>query len=220
MRIAGKLTVKDWKELSENLDEDNNRNWGVAVHFFEERVRTRYLKPIRAILRIEENNGEGFAVVNLQCSLIETIECFINGWIYNTQDFKWYNKTINNGLAKIDGANLKRNDKIFTSFLEKREPFKNFEIDGEVFFKNVRCALLHETQTKNNWLIKKDSSKTKCYEERGEMKIIYRDQFQDDLEELIKNYKKALVKGEEFDGISSVNLRANYKSKLKHICKQ
>ena len=79
MRIAGTLTTKDWNELITNLNSEKDENWGLAFHFFEERMRTRYLNPINAILKMPDNLGEGFAVVNLQCSLIETIESFING---------------------------------------------------------------------------------------------------------------------------------------------
>src|SRR5690554_3867198 len=82
MRIAGKLTIKQWKELEQTLNNREDVCWEYAFRFFEERIETRYLEPIEAILNIGNNKGEGFAVVNLQCSLIETIESFINGWVY------------------------------------------------------------------------------------------------------------------------------------------
>ena len=85
MRIAGQLTVKDWEELKSILKPEENENWDNAFHFFEERIRTRYLEPIQSILDMERYEGEGFAAVSLQCSLIETIESFINGWVYNAK---------------------------------------------------------------------------------------------------------------------------------------
>ena len=88
MIVAGTLTDKDWKELACTLKPEENKNWGNAFHFFEERIRTRYLEPIQSILDMEKYEGEGFAIVNLQCSLIETIESFINGWIYNQKENK------------------------------------------------------------------------------------------------------------------------------------
>ncbi|SHI60853.1 hypothetical protein SAMN04488096_10315 [Mesonia phycicola] len=103
MRVAGTLTVNDWKELTYILKPEKNENWGNAFHFFEERIRTRYLEPIQAILEIEKYNGEGFAAINLQCSLIETIESFINGWVYNSSNNKWYDKKIENGYAQMGG---------------------------------------------------------------------------------------------------------------------
>ena len=79
MRIAGNLTISNWLELSINLKCDSYDDWSIAFQYFEERIKTRYINPIKSILDIGYNLGEGFAVVNLQCSLIETIESFING---------------------------------------------------------------------------------------------------------------------------------------------
>ena len=100
LRIAGNLTIKDWEDLEKKLDQNNDELWSLAFHFFEERIRTRYFNPINAILDLKLNKGEGFAVVNLQCSLIETIESFINGWVYNNDNstgisIGWYDKLIN-----------------------------------------------------------------------------------------------------------------------------
>lgn len=221
MRVAGTLTNKDWKDLEYILKPKENENWGNAFHFFEERIRTRYLEPIQAILDMEKYEGEGFAVVNLQCSLIETIESFINGWVHNSAKNKWYDKKIENDYAQMDGKRLKKNSSIFISFFSKRSPFKEQRICGEEFFKYVRCALLHQTQTKNNWFIRKNSSKISSYECKNGEKIIYRDQFQRDLEVIIKNYKKAIIEEAEFDEkISTKDLRANFCAKFNHLCKQ
>lgn len=220
MRVAGKLTDKDWKELACNLKPEENENWGNAFQFFEERIRTRYLEPIQAILDIKKSDGEGFAVVNLQCSLIETLESFINGWVYNPDNGKWFNKSIKNGYAQIDGRRLKKNQDIFNSFFSNRSPIKELQICGEDFFRNVRCALLHETQTKSTWKIKKCSLANESYCESPTSKIIYRDQFQRDLERVIKDYKKAIIEGKDFDEITSKDLRENFKAKFCHLSKQ
>lgn len=222
MRIAGKLTIKDWQELESILKPKENKNWGNAFHFFEERIRTRYLEPIQAILDIKKSEGEGFAIVNLQCSLIETIESFINGWVHNSANNKWYDKKIENGYAQMDGKRLKKNHDIFISFFSKRSPFKELQICGEDFFRNVRCALLHETQTKNNWFIRKDSSKISSYEYANGEKTIYRDQFQKDLKLVVEDYKKAIIEGRKYGKgeISTKVLRENFKAKFCHLSKQ
>lgn len=219
MRVAGKLKVNDWEVLEKKLEKDKNENWEKAFQFFEERIKTRYLSPIEAILKLNENQGEGFAVVTLQCSLIETIESFINGWVYSS-DFKWYNKNVENGYAQMDGRRLKKNQDVFISFFSKRIPFKGLGICGECFFKNVRCALLHETQTKNHWLIKKNSSDSESYYESPSSKIIYRDQFQRDIKMVISNYKDTITQGKDMDGISTTDLRENFRAKFNHLCNQ
>lgn len=114
IKIAGNLTIQQWNELKITLNPEKNENWDLAFHFFEERIRTRYLKPIHLILKMEENSGEGFAIVSLQCSLIETIESFINGCIHKydmkSEKLKWKRK------GKII---FYSNKSIFMSFLKR-----------------------------------------------------------------------------------------------------
>lgn len=211
MKIAGDLTIEKWKELEKKLKPSYNSHWKEAYEFFESRICTRYLKPIGAILNMKSYKGEGFAVVNLQCSLIETIESFINGWIYFYPNF-----------VNPQGIILKGNDKIFKSFFNKREPFKNYssKINGKRFYVDVRCGLLHEAQTKNNWKIKKGKSNNLSYEVKDGFHVLHRDNFQKDFEELIKKYKDAIINGKDFDEVDACVLRTNFVSKFNHICKQ
>lgn len=214
IKIAGNLTINNWQELNDHLNSEKDENWGLAFHFFEERIRTRYLNPIHAILKMEDNLGEGFAVVNLQCSLIETIESFINGWI-SEFDLK-FKKPIwkKDGLiVKYPNSNSTKNlgnCDIFISFFTNREPFSELKINGTDFFRSVRCGLLHETQTKNGW-------KIRAYQDGKSIdnKIIYRKKFQQDIETVIENYKKFITIN---DGNKTIELRKNFKEKFNHIC--
>lgn len=222
MKIAGSLTISNWLELSNNLKCDSDDDWSLAFQYFEERIITRYINPIKSILDIGDNLGEGFAVVNLQCSLIETIESFINGC--NSE----YNRKIRKTQWKKDtNIIFNSNKEIFKSFFDKRKPFVDYDkkIDGVEFYQDVRCGLLHETQTKNNWKIKCDSSKSAlAYDEvkNGDKveKIIYRENLQLALEELILNYKKAIINRTIFDEFSACELRNNFRDKFNHICKE
>ncbi|CCG53712.1 Protein of unknown function [Flavobacterium indicum GPTSA100-9 = DSM 17447] len=223
IKIAGNLTIKHWEKTKKKLKPNYNHYWDQAYDFFELRICTRYLKPIDTILNIKSNNGEGFAVVNLQCSLIEMIESFVNGWINEENKWKRNNVVITNsdiGLLKKTKDPIK-NVGVFISFFKNRSVFQKYNIEGDKFFWNVRCALLHETQTKNKWKIRKDIDKTGLsYLEKKEEKIIYRENFQRDLKLLIENYKKTIVNGGNFDGIPACVLRENFISKFNHICKQ
>ncbi|EKT4544245.1 hypothetical protein OC66_06510 [Flavobacterium psychrophilum] len=206
MEIAGKLSIRDWVELEKVLKSEEEENWGLAFHFFEERIKTRYLNPIKAILAMNLNNGEGFAVVNLQCSLIETIESFINGWKFSADPYGWFKNEIALGL----NDSTINNKEIFISFFDKRIPFIDLNVNGTEFYKYVRCGLLHETQTKNGWQIRANGIDKSIKD-----KIIYRDLFQKDIETVIENYKKSII---ENDNITTVELRTNFKDKFHHIC--
>lgn len=213
IKIAQNLTIKNWEDLEKKLKTNLNSNWDEAYKFFELRISSRYLKPINSILELKSNNGEGFAIVNLQCSLIEMIESFINGWIYSHKPRGWFKKGQKSEVIS--------NACIFKSFFANRINIKNLKIDGGDFYDSVRCGLLHETQTKNNWKIKLDTEKTGlCYEEKDEFKIIYRENFQRYLELLIDDYKNAIINRLNFDNISSCELRVNFISKFNHICKE
>lgn len=228
MKIAGNLTIQDWIDLVGGIEDNeitidyiSNEKWSLAFYFFEERIRTRYLNPTKAILELGDNLGEGFAIVNLQCSLIEVVESFINGW---TSEFDRRSIWKKNGeIAKYpnseNGREIKNVD-IFISFFENRNPFNTYNIKGDLLFWNVRCALLHETQTKKNWKIKKTISHTDSYREEAGFKIIYRENFQNDLIKLIERYKEVIINGGKLDGISAFELRKNFVSKFNHICKE
>lgn len=210
MKIAGELTIKDWEDLEKKLKLNYENHWAEAYNYFETRINTRYLIPIAAIINIRPIQGEGFSIVNLQCSMIETIESFIDGWMHTHPIF-----------INSKGGILKNNEKLFKSFF-KREPFNKYSqrINGEKFYKNVRCALLHETQTRNNWKIRKGTTGGKAFEFDGEFKIIYRDNFQKDIILLLEKYKDAIIKCEEFGDISTCELRENFIAKMNHICKK
>lgn len=227
IKIAGHLTISSWKKLELNLNIASDDNWTEVFKHFEERIRTRYLNPIKAILEIGDDIGEGFAIVNLQCSLIETIESFINGWIYFNEGIKgnlkgWFKNKISTD-TKLKEIN--NNEYIFVSFFNNHEFFRG--INGSEFYFCVRCSLLHETQTKKNWKIRLDTKRTKknYVDQEGE-KIIYRENFQRDLEATVENYKNAITKSEnssgdkiqDYNGIMIEQLRENFIAKLNHIC--
>lgn len=237
MQIAGKKTTGDWIKLVGTREEpliDCNRaekwEWEQVYNFFEDRINTRYINPINTLLNMKQNLGEGFAIVNLQCSLIETIESFVNGWIYhndNKSEFKngWYTRIVkesNRTKKHLKSDENLKNEDIFVSFFKNREPFNGYNIDGLDFYRSVRCGLLHETQTKNDWKIRFDSLKTgMSYKEDNGEKIIFRVNFQKDLELALARYKDAIVNGRSLYNINNIALlRKNFLFKFNHICNE
>ena len=214
IQIAGTKTIEEWKDLIDKKKID----WCEAFSFFEKRIETRYLNPIRCIQNMNLNIGEGFAMVNLQCSLIETIESFYNGWIYQYKEPK-YLKNGEQAFCSWDN-NKVNNERIFVSFFKHREPFKG-EIDGSEFFIKVRCGLLHETQTKKGWVIKAKNDDLNCFfkfKKEKNKKIIYRNNFQNALLKVIQQYRSAIVNGQKYGEIPVKDLRENFKAKFNRIC--
>lgn len=219
IKIAGSRTIAEWDTLPKKLKSNpNEKDWKKAFDFFERRMNTRYIRPIKVIRCFGIWNGEGFAIVNLQCSLIETIESFYEGWIYLPYKDGEFSKGYY--LRKIEGKPLNHinNEQIFINFFKELAPFDH-EIDGEDFFRNVRCGLLHETQTKNGWKIKASHSNPEIfYEENENGKILYRNNFQSAIKKVIHNYKRAIVYGEPYGAIPVSELRENFIAKFNRIC--
>jgi len=206
IKIAGNKTIKDWKELENKLKPNYDKHWEEAFTFFEKRICTRYLIAINAIINLKKYNGEGFAIVNLQCSLIETIESFISGIIHNHPHFLIKNK-----------KTFKNNSKIYILFFNRFSEEFN-KLNGKDYYSNVRNSLLHETQTKKNWFILAKSNLPYNYENKKH--IIYRNNFQDEILNILKEYKKSIITGDKFYRIDSCELRENFILKFNHICKE
>ena len=69
MRISRNYTVDDWKALKFKDETD----WESAAVMFLDRLKTRYLEHIDTILHAKTS---GFAVLSLDCALIETMQQF------------------------------------------------------------------------------------------------------------------------------------------------
>nr|WP_319515529.1 hypothetical protein [uncultured Cohaesibacter sp.] len=175
-RIAGGLTTDDWSATKGHLLEGaaTDADWQKAVNdFFIERIKKRYLNPINVLQVIGDGDGEGFAIVTIQCALIEFLAALRKGLIYEQQK------------PKKEDHQYNTSKQLFINFLYDSPPFKeNFtEKQAEDFYSSIRCGLLHEAQSKNGWRIR---TLTACStQEHGAdvgpidqgSKILYRDAF-------------------------------------------
>lgn len=78
-----------------------------------------------------------------------------------------------------------------------------------------------EAQTKKDWVIRKNIIDDKtAFKLEKSSKILYRDNFQNDLEILIDNYKKAIINFTDLNEINKKELRDNFILKFNHICNE
>lgn len=187
-KIAHDKRVSDWIDLKKKLkDYSNNEAWTEAYNgFFWNRLDERYLTPIK-VLQIHGNlNGEGYSIMTICCSLLEFLQSCYEGinYKYSSPD--------------SDKYEYKDSSEIFQNFLKNQPPFKS-EFTNELakgFYKNVRCGLLHEARTKEDWIINA-KSETKIVERQTDRIIVYRDNFYHALLEYAINYKYALLDSDE-----------------------
>jgi hypothetical protein len=162
----------------------------ISIAIFYDRINGRFLAPIS---KIEKYNFSGFVVMALDCLLIETLQQFVEGKA----------KTPNNGGKEY-----------FQKYLTKYigEPFDN-QMAG-MFFKQIRCGLLHQAEVHKNSLIRRteDLPITK-YTEKKTGLITNRIKFHERLKDAIEHYI------EELRDPQNKELRNNFRKKMDYICR-
>lgn len=182
--ISGRLTAKDWQARKINLAANGSEaNWAKAFDdFLMARLSLRYLNPIRVLQQYGELQGEGFTIVSVQCALIEFLAALKVG-----KSYKYCRKGERIGSHEYTSSNA-----LFCEFLIQEKPFREFFIEVSVareFYRNVRCALLHEARTKNGWRIW--ASGDVAVDSNG--KIVYRDALQAAIMSYLDSYKDLLM---------------------------
>jgi len=172
-KIDWEISKENWESKSKALKDRQKLapEWKEVVGIFEARITDRYFQTIEDLIDREgKSKGEGFAILTLQCSIIEYLATLKDGMIFNhkakslkktnskkkvlkkkipvyyyTDSAKWYNKFLNA-------------EDIFEGYFYGEKAFLN----SNDFYKNVRCALIHEAQTRNDWKVNiYENSKTK-----------------------------------------------------------
>ncbi|MES9852798.1 MAG: hypothetical protein ABW170_13340 [Candidatus Thiodiazotropha sp. L084R] len=182
--IAGNKTDTDWKLLESQIRNDFNNVdlWNQALDIFELRLNERYINPAEIIQNNLSVTGEGFSIITLLCSLIEALETFHEGKCYKYEKPRT-NTEYGNGKSQS----------LFVKFLTKRQPFSNI-FDEELakdFYKNIRCALLHEAMTKNGWTIRIDTDV--LVERIGDGKVLNRFYMLEYFKQYIKGYRENIL---------------------------
>ena len=133
MRISPKYRVRHWV----GLDLQTEEGWKKGIDIFEDRMRGRFLDMVR---RIERADFAGFAILALDCLLAETL-----------QQFK-------DGLAESPSGKG-ANEAFFVRFLTHSR-FRRFfdRAKAGMFYKQIRCGILHQAEVKENSRVVIDSN--------------------------------------------------------------
>jgi hypothetical protein len=179
---------EDWEIITKTLKDDPSpANWEAAYEIcLGARLDSRYLKPIEAIRKMRKFEGEGFLILTIQCSIIEFLASLRLGLNFENRT-KW-------------GVNFKYGEsgKLFKDFLRAQPPFSDHvrsEADAVDFYLNIRCALVHEAQTKNGWTVKAGFKRYPVID--FEKQIINRDELGRAIEGYLKCYRTQLCEDNE-----------------------
>jgi hypothetical protein len=195
------------------------------AQFLRDRYDKRFFEPI-ALLEREAVRGiswargnpepgetirpYGFAIMSLACQMVETLESYIRGIpTTNECDFDWMAakdcrckrspKHLDCQKADIPGT-----DEAFKSFFSRYATvFPGLK--GDEFVRNVRNALLHQSQTRNGWKInihqydEAAENTSEVYKENE--KILFRDSFVSQLRCCFTNFIEHLRQHSDKDDV-------------------
>ena len=195
-----------------------NETWELVIHLFEKRVQSKFVEPLNLLIRCGNNEGSGFSIVAIECLLVELFATFRKGKIYN-----------NRYCEKNDPPyQYKDCQQVYADFLTEVPPFNNqFTkptqtqtnvnlFSAEEFYIDVRCGLLHEGRTKNNWTINLKPKNEKAGDflaKEGNKLKIYRTVFLKKLEEYLEMYLSEL----RSDGQEGNLIRRNFARKMDNL---
>lgn len=187
MRISRNYSVDDWKRLRF----ESERDWHQGVKIFKDRLETRYLEHVRALL---ERKTSGFVVLALDSAIIETLEQFRRG----TQKTPW-----------------KKSKTYFVSFLTDTDFKVHFDTElAQLFYEQIRCGLLHQTEAEGNSRIKRGRGLALVsYTTDRKGIVINTRRFHELLENVVNKCVRELLKPE------SNELRKAFQRKMNYICR-
>jgi hypothetical protein len=169
-----------------NKEED----WEKGIDIFKDRIYGRFLEPISDL---EKKKYTGFLIMAIDCLLIETLQQFIKG---------------------VPETPRGKNESYFKKFLISY--FKEYFDDekAKMFYRQIRCGILHQAETKENSKIKisHELPIVKFTKEKDGL-IINRKKFHKKLKKAFKSYIGQLKDK------TNEPLRNNFRKKMGYICR-
>ena len=121
MYISPRYSVSNWKILNLSTPSD----WRTAVRVLKDRLNARFFDAAEAI---DQQDFAGFAVLALDCLLIETLQQFKEG---------------------VDETPRRKGEQYFVKFLTTAPFFSYFtKASAAKFYCHFRCGILHQAEIK------------------------------------------------------------------------
>ena len=191
MQIAPGVDAKQWHAL--DLDDPNSRDWVPAVEILAGRIHERFIEPIDYLIAAEEPKSAierrfGFAVLAIDCLLVETLGAFIDG------------------LEDTD----RKSGPTFCKFLTTRPLFSAYFTENLAnrFYKEFRCGILHQAEVGGESKVWSVGPLVQVVDDRI---IVNRNKFHEQLKAEFENYLAELRDPKNAD------LRKNFCKKMDFI---
>ena len=184
-RISPKYSVEHWRALTLKTESD----WEKAIEIFEDRIRGRFLDIIRGF---EQRPFAGFAVLALDCLLIETLQQFREG---------------KSSTPKRMGETY------FVRFLTQTCFKSHFDASkAAMFYRQFRNGILHQAEVKGPSLVRRDTPNIVDLAKNGKGLILNRRLFHEKLVQAFEEYIDAVRTDR------NGSLRSRFQKKMNLIC--
>ncbi len=124
LRISPHYTQKQWNEAFAS-----GEDWKTAIDIVEDRIRGRWLD---AADRLLDGSHSGFAILALDCIVLESLWGFMNG----------------------KSVPKRQEQQVYASILSGPR-FKWPAAEAEAFRQFVRNGVIHDAETRSRWLVEK-----------------------------------------------------------------
>ena len=188
MKISPRYTASDWRQLAFQTEAE----WRTAVDIFKDRIRERFLDPIT---RIEKCAYAGFAVVALDCLLIEMLQQFREG---------------------VNRTPAGKSKEFFVKFLTETSYGERFDDRmAGLFYRQIRCGILHQAEVRGSSkiLVGGDGVPLVAYSDDSKGLIVNRKLFHEQLLAAFNAYVEQLLDPQNQE------LRNRFRKKMSNICK-
>ncbi len=197
MEIAPGYTVADWSRL--DLQSAQSPDWTKAIEIFDARIRRRFIDPADVLIAHEiglERGTFGFAILAIDCLVVETLQGFREGCI------KHHGKALSGSRS--------RSEELFVNFLHQRFQQHFTEAQGTALYKRCRCAIHHSGQTEGDLRVSRSGLLVEFLD--NSRMVVNRTAFHNAVKGEFESYMQALR-----DGVD-VQLRTNFRNKMNSVC--
>ena len=146
-------------------------DWLTAVNIVEDRIKARFIRRVDEII---EERYSGFVIVALDCLLLETLVSF------------------------QEGHPTRKTKSAYVFFLTGSKYFSFDEDTALSFYENVRNGLIHDTETRRKWIIRKAEPRNKIIEkDAGGNFILNRTMFHNALKAELDDWVSKMKMGDQ-----------------------
>lgn len=202
--IARNIKSEDFQSLALSIDSKESV-WKTAIDIFNARIEGRFFNQIRMLLGNGSNeiiDMNGFAIMALECLLVETFAQFYYG-LDSTQSYP--SASNNRGRRNPWGSK-----DCYIRFLKNEFAESFSDTTARDFYTLIRCGILHSAQTKPGSCLSCQTERTVWKE--NEMFFVSVVKLAEALYSYFDEYKKRLL-----DPLEQT-LRENFIKKMNSIC--